>query len=41
VTSATEVSYHAGVISEQEAASTLRDATEIVAIAQAMLATSS
>lgn len=32
-----DVSYHAGVISEQEAESTHRDATEIVAIARAML----
>lgn len=32
-----DVSYHAGVISEQEAESTRRDASEIVAIARAML----
>lgn len=32
-----DVSYHAGVISEQEAESTRRDAAEIVAIVRAML----
>jgi hypothetical protein len=32
-----DVSYHAGVISEQEAESTRRDATELVAIVRTML----
>lgn len=32
-----DVSYHAGVISEQEAESTRRDAAEIIAVVRAML----